>query len=463
MVLSRDVEEVVVGGTWLLLSNIVISVSNFLFWLIVSRIVGVDVVGVASATISAATIALTLSSAGLSLAVVREVSAQGSRAFMASIIIAAVSCLVATTLVYPLTVLLGYQELLWIAVLVAVTGIMNLVLQFSLVGFEEFKQYFIVSLTGSVAKLTTGSLLAILGYKTLAPLIGYLAYPLTASIISLAYLLPVVKRNYYGLEKRAVEEVGKLALSNYPYIFSNQLLTMLSIYVFTYIVQEPAATGTLYITFMITMALFTIPYSILTASLPIGTRRNTDPFRESLRIGLALATPIIVFVATASTTILSIINPDLAQGTYTLKILLLSITPQAVLATTIIKLNKEKKTKNIFYIGLGRLLALITILSILSTVLGINGAALAYLASTILLLPITRDKELLKTMTIPWSLQIISATASLYTPINNLLLATIATILSIAILHKTKTLTIQEVLKAIKLFKRTASSKNKRL
>ena len=45
-----------------------------------------------------------------------------------------------------------------------------------------------------------------------------------------------------------------LTYSNYPYMFSNQLLSMLSVYVFAFLVGEALSTGTLYITLMVTLA-----------------------------------------------------------------------------------------------------------------------------------------------------------------------------------------------------------------
>jgi len=51
------VEDAVSGGLWIFIGSATVSVTGFLFWFVLSRIVGVECVGVASAVVSAASIA----------------------------------------------------------------------------------------------------------------------------------------------------------------------------------------------------------------------------------------------------------------------------------------------------------------------------------------------------------------------------------------------------------------------
>jgi len=53
-----------------------------------------------------------------------------------------------------------------------------------------------------------------------------------------------------------------LMLSNYPYAFSNQIPTTLSIYLFMLLVGRPISTGTLYIALMIMLAVASVPGSL---------------------------------------------------------------------------------------------------------------------------------------------------------------------------------------------------------
>jgi ABC-type transport system involved in cytochrome c biogenesis permease component len=60
---------------------------------------------------------------------------------------------------------------------------------FSLIGVENFRGYFTATLVGSIPKLAIGTVLVIIGLKTRAPLLSYLAYPLTAPLVASAIYL----------------------------------------------------------------------------------------------------------------------------------------------------------------------------------------------------------------------------------------------------------------------------------
>ncbi len=102
--------------------------------------------------------------------------------------------------------------------------------------------------TGSIAKIAVGVTLAVAGLGALSPIIGYLAYPLVLLLTTLILLLPVLRRSRNLRPNVAhFKSLVKLSFSNYPYVFSNQLLTMLGVYMFAYLIREAVPTGTLYI------------------------------------------------------------------------------------------------------------------------------------------------------------------------------------------------------------------------
>ena len=443
---EEAVHEAVKGGTWIFLSNGVITLSGFLFWLIITRVVGVWSIGVASAIVSASTIAATLTSAGLSIAVIREIAAKGFKAFIPSVALASLMGFLAVAVIIPLCHMLKLQELTLVAIALTVAMSVNISLQFSLIGFEMFKEYFISAFLGSIAKLAIGVALGFLGFKALAPLLGYLAYPLVASFTALALLLSSLASKMFKFSFENLKSLIKLSLANYPFMFSNRLLTMLSVFLFAYLVGEAFQTGTLYITLMITLAITGIPNALLSAALPIGTRRNTDPFSESFRIGLALATLAIVAIMSASVTVLKTINPELIQGANALKILLLSIAPLTALTTTIMKLNKEGKPGKIALIGLVRLLTLMVLLPFLARNLGVEGAAISFLFSSLILAPLALKKNpaIAKPLTILWSVHAISAILPHMLALNEAAATIVALTIASAIMHLTKTFTAND-------------------
>ncbi len=455
--MEKHVEDAISGGLWLFLGNLSISLLGFLFWMILSRVVGVEGVGVSSAIISAVSIAVTITSAGLNFAVIREVAANGARSFTASLVLAVLSSMFSTVIVQPLVYSLGYAVYGFFASVLAFITVFSAVFQFSLIGFEKFKEFFYSTLVGSLAKLVIGIVLAFLGYGVFALLLGYTSYPLFVLIVACLLLLPVLRNNSSRASLVDLKNLIVLMLSNYPYMFSNQLLTMLSIYVFAYLVREPVSTGILYLSFMIALAISAIPSSIISASLPIGTRRNVDPFIDSFRIGVAIATPVIVLAIALSRSLLILINPGLVDGVLTLEILLLSIAPLVALTTIITKLNKERRIFSLGLIGFTRLLALLALVILFVETYGTVGVALSYLLANIVVLIMLLPwyRKLAGIFATIWGIHILSFLISCIGVFNEYVSAIISLTVSIAVLYYARILTFNELLNITRIIVNT--------
>ena len=450
----EDLTEVVAGGMWIFLGSLVVSLSGFIFWVILSRLAGVESVGIASAVVSASGVATTLVSAGLNIAVVRVVAAGGPKAFTTSVILAVVLGSAAAVLTIPLIHSLGYGGLTYFASALALLTAAGVAVTQSLIGFELFKGFFTTLLTGSLAKVAVGVALAVAGLGALAPLIGYLAYPVVALITGTSVVLPLLMRSgTLRLDAQEFKELIKLTFSNYPYTFSTQLMTMLGVYFFAYLIREAVPVGTLYIALMITLAISAIPNSLLSAALPIGVRRGTEPFAEGFRIGLSLATPIVVFVGAASSTVLRIINPELLLGANTLKILLLSLPPLTALTSAIMSLNRRGDIKGLAAVGLIRLAVLTALLPPLTHYAGLLGASLAYLAANTTPLPIAlKNIDIGHNLLKLWGIQatLILTSASLSNYVGELPAAAFLTIATIPLMHATRTYSIQELTRTLR-------------
>ena len=450
--MEKHVEDTVAGGTWIFLGSLAVSLTGFVFWLVVARVAGVESVGIASAVMSSALMASTLVSAGMNIAVIREVASKGARAFIASLTLASVASMVAASLSILLVHGLGYDHLIPIASLLAVSYVLSIPVLYSLIGMERFRSYFTATLAGSIAKLSVGTTLAALGLGALAPLLGYLAHPITASLLALTYLTSLqIPRTRPRRED--LRSVAVLTLSNYPFMFSSQLLTMLNIYMYAYLVRETASTGVLYIAMMITLAIMAIPFSFLNAALSVGIRRNVDVYVESLRIGLALTTPVVALVLAMPKTILELINPELISGVNTLRILLLSIIPSSTLMTLITKLNHEGETLKLTVIGTSLLLVLIVLMIPLTKLLRDEGAALAFLAANTLLMLVTIRylPNAVKNVGILWSTHLSLALLSYLALVNEFFMSIIAVTVSATILLASKIIMLNEINQILKM------------
>ncbi|RLF19922.1 MAG: hypothetical protein DRZ82_03940 [Thermoprotei archaeon] len=434
---GEHIREAVAGGTWIFLGSLSNSIAGLIFWLVITWLAGVRSIGIASSIVSASSIAVTFITAGMNIAVVREVAARGREMIIASLLLAFIMGSIAAIIAAPLAKALGYSRLTVIASLLAILSVMSMTSQSSLIGLEMFKESFISTLVGSLSKLGVGVLLAVIGFKEIAPLIGYIVAPLTIMCTALMFIrLPMnVREERYMVD--GIKKIALMAVSNYPYVFSNQLLTMLNVYIFAYLVREEIATGTLYMTLMIALAMASIPSSILSAALPIGTRRGTNPFSEGFRIGLALTTPIIAVAIPLADKLLRTINPDLVSGTLALRILMLSIAPLILMTTIIMRLNKEGAVREIALIGIMRLTLLIILLPILTKSMGVNGAAIAFLITNIALIPaaLIYERTLLRCLIVLWGLHITTLIITYAMPFSKVFVALIGLLISIAVMH----------------------------
>ncbi len=408
---SKELGEVVTGGTWIFLSSLTMSFTGFVFWIIVSRVVGVGAVGSTSAAVSAAGVATTIIAAGLPIASLREFAASGIRALRSSLVVTVILGSASAVLAYVLSYRLpeSFRIPIWFSSLLAALSVCSSVFTQSLIGMGFFKKYFTTMLSSSVIKLVVAISLAIAGGGLLSPMLGYVAFPMAAILMAMHNIVKV-NNSYSGTSYKYLttpKSFIKLVYSNYPFAFSSQLINMLSIYFFATVTGESVRTGTLYMDLMIMLVIASINGSIISASLSVGVRKALDPFSNALKAGLTLSIPIATVAGIASPLVLWVINPRLVKGAQTLMILTLAVPAIAVTSAAIAKLNKERRLKDIALIGVIRLATLIATLPILMRLGGANGVAVSYLvANTVpLLLAVQEIPDVFKSLAMLWLIQ----------------------------------------------------------
>ncbi len=408
--MEGGIKDAVSGGAWLSLGNLIASLTGFLFAVIIARLVGVDAIGVASVMASSASIGASLAFAGMGLAVARE-AASGRFAVLRPVIVLSLLLGATASLISaPLASAVSTGWLPLFSSLLAFLSVFSQGLASLLWGLELFRAYSSSQIVGSTIKLISASLLAFLGFKLLSPIIGYLSYPFTIVIIASFFLLRAGHNAGKQLAGNLLTEIfnlAKLGLSNYPYGFSNQLLTVLSVYFFAYIAGSEVSTGTLYLSLMITVAIAAFPSSIINASLPINVRRGEDSFGEAFRLGMGLIIPVTVFSIIAAKPIIVLINPALLQGVTTLRLLLLGIPALIAQMTALVALNRVKAMKELTIIGGVRLSLLVATLIPLVRWEGITGAAISFLTANTLTLPLAlkyvKQGNVIKNLLLGWS------------------------------------------------------------
>ncbi len=431
----------------MVLSSIVTGLAGFIFWVLVTKIAGVYVLGVASAVFSAASIAGTIASAGLAIAVLRETSAVGIEATGSSILFSIALGVAAALIAIPLSRLIGYGGVLAVvAALMALFTVIGQSVNGCLLGRGLFHELFASSVAASIAKIGVGVALVSVGLGVVGVLLGCLAYGLAAVTVGLTFLavLGVLRKPRLDYLK----SIAELTASNYPFVFSGQLLYMLNIYLYVLLGGGVVSTGALYISLMAILLLASIPGSLVSAGLSVSMRRRADTIRDGLRIGLAAVTPLVVVVSFLPSRLLELLSPKLASSGPVLAVLLASIPPLAIVSAEIMRLNAARRKGMLALIGVIRLAVMATLLPILVPRLGSLGAALAFTIAVLAPIPLAREVIDRKIATA--SLIQVAAIAVSLLGVRGVGAAIIAGLLSLALIHELRILTLSEAVSVVK-------------
>lgn len=457
--MDKSVRDVIAGGTWLFVSNLVVSVSGLLFWLLMTGLSGVEAVGVGGGVISATMIAVMVSSSGLNLAVSKEIAAYSYEAVDAGLIVGLVLGLVSGGIGGFLVAMLGYGDklIVYYVALLAFSTTLSQVVLYTFVGLEFFKNFFKSNFIGSLMKVIVGVIFVLLGYRIIAIFMGLLAFPLFIVLSGLVLIYARRGDKRFKVSLRIAKEIVTLTFSNYPLMLSSQILTVLSVYLFALFSGEKVLTGVLYISMMIMLGVAGIPVAMLNASLPIATRRNSDPFSDTLRLGVTLVTPLTVGIIVAPDLILGIIDKTMVSEALTLSILMLSVIPFTATMAVTMKFNRESKKKELTLLGLVRLAILLVTIFPLVERFGVIGVSISYLLANISPLPlvfkhIQESKKLILNIMIS-HLSIFLLFEFIKIPKTSSLF--IAPLFVVLVLYLTRTINISDFIISIRIIVRT--------
>lgn len=448
---SHDQKEALIGGIWLALANISISITGLIFWIIVSKMLGLKLLGIISVIINTSMLSAALASSGITIATIREIAKNGSSIVMELLIATLIFSVIGLLLSLALSIYVGYIRYIIIINCITVLVIMYSVAIGLLIGFAFFRTCFIIVFIACIVKIITTLALLYYNLGIYSPIYGHILYLIIVSSCTFILILKRTAGIYaQSIVFKNLKDIIKFTLSNYIYVLSNQALLPLTVYLFAYIVKQPQDVGILYLSLMIVNILFMVVASFLNASLSLSMRKSVDIFEYSLKLGLSLITiPLIICLALSNEVIHIFVK---CIGFYTsliLKILLLSLVPLSALYALLTKLNSLGNLLNILSLGLIRFTTLIILMFTLSYC-GILGAALSFLlANTITLIIFSyRDKSILKASLKFWVLYIVDFIIAEFLSFNMVLSLTTILIFSL-VFSKLLNLEILECLKEV--------------
>jgi O-antigen/teichoic acid export membrane protein len=366
----------------LFLDIIVVAVSGWLYWLVISKLVSISDVGQSSAVYSLVVFTCSIVGLGLEYPLLKKSSSLRSSVTSSALLIELIITIIAVPFIIY-TLIDSPHEMLQNYTLIAVIMLFSISLGFiaryALLGISASKTILAIDTVSAIIKFVTAYLLVLSGFGTLGILLSFMLQALISACIGLL----LVKRIFgIGIESFTyIKNVFKEGVVNMPSIFSKTLIVSLSVVLMALFGISNSEIGVFYISLMISVVAAGLISSTAYMVIPASSMANKDLTSGSMRIGISLTAPIISLLLTAPKFLLSLIGTDYISGEIMLFILGLGILPFAVATNTISRFNYLGEPKKVLYIGLFQMTGFVIAFVLLVPVFEGVGAALAILIS----------------------------------------------------------------------------------
>ncbi len=383
-------------GVLLFVDQIIISATNWIFWLVISKLISASEIGQASVIFSLVLLFSTLSQLGLEYPLLKKSASHGSSIVVSSLAIEAIITIILIPVLYYVGSTDAYHSsassFVWISIGLLVFMSLGFVVRFALLGISDARNILIRDIIGTASKFIVGLGLVSLGLGALGILLSFLVYNLIITISGLTLVLKkfhITKYTDIRWHSDTFLQVVREALVNTPAKYSRfgVLILSLSVVLLGVFGISDAEIGIFYMITMISLVIGSLASSISYAVIPASSLAKSDLTDSSLRIGLSLTSPLISVLAVVPAYILSMIGPEYTSGGSALFILSVSILPSIIVMNSISKFNNSNESRKIIVIGCIQFASFLISFMIFVPLYGIFGAAVsifvAYLTSSI--------------------------------------------------------------------------------
>jgi O-antigen/teichoic acid export membrane protein len=381
-------------GVLLFLDQILVSASNWIFWIIVSKLISASEIGQASVIYSLVLLFSTLSQLGLEYPLLKKSASHSSSILVSALAIEAIVSIILIPILYYVGSTDAYHSsassFVWISIGLFVSLSLVFVTRFALLGVSDARNILIRDIIGTASKFIVGVGLVSIGLGALGILLSFLFYCVVVTIVSLPLVLKNFRITKYAdiqLRSDTFVQVVREALVNTPAKFSRLVILSISVVLLGVFGISDAEIGIFYMTTVISVVMGSLASSISYAVIPASSLAKSDLTDSSLRIGLSLTSPLISALAVGPAYILSMLGPEYTSGGSALFILSIGILPSIIVMNSISKFNNSNEPRKIIVIGCIQFAAFLMSFMIFVPLYGIFGAAvsifLAYLTSSI--------------------------------------------------------------------------------
>ena len=377
--------EILVGeGFWLSVGGIATTGIGFIFWMLLGAIVGSSPVGYATTAISIASLIAGVLNMGLRYAVLREVPVHRTEAFSAAIFLSIIFGIAGSSLLPIFSNLYeGFSPYIGLTYFLTLALLIGIPAAHSLIALQKARSYTILAVGSSLIRIPSALLFVSMGFGGFGLALSFFIHTLSGTILCTAYVIFII-----GLSRptvRSITRVLRVGVANYPLTISTILVSS-SIVTLGLLTRDPSEVGIFYISLGLGTASGMFAHNIATVALPVlsGNNKIGHEFtNDALRLGLALTIPLTALLVLLPGPILSLIGPDFASRPIPLSIIALGMLFMGTLLVCISRLNSEKLYNKVALLGITQLVTLLSTLTVLTPLIGMEGAALAFTLSNV--------------------------------------------------------------------------------
>jgi O-antigen/teichoic acid export membrane protein len=372
-------------GILLFFDQILVAITNWLYWLVISRFTLTSEIGQATSVYSLVLLLTTLCQLGLEYPLLKKSSLHGSQILGTTLTIELILIpglitsliLLAYTNVYHESL----SELLWVALVLLALSPISFIARFALLGISNARSVLIFDVLSTCAKFVVAYILLSMGLGAFGILFSFMI----ASLVAAVGMLTIVRWQLPLMlvrDKRFIIEVFKEGLSNAPSKLSRIMIMTLGVILLAPFGVSDSDIGIFYIAMMLSVVGASLASSMSFTVIPASTESNVDLSSGSLRLGLSLTAPVVTALIVAPKDILSIIGPEYASADTILLVLSIGILPTSVAMNAISKFNNLGHDRKIIAIGVIQTVGFLTSFLILVPYYGVLGAAYSILISS---------------------------------------------------------------------------------
>jgi O-antigen/teichoic acid export membrane protein len=369
-------------GILLFTDQILVSITNWLYWIMVSRLASTSEIGQATSVYSLVLLISTVCQIGLEYPLLKKASLHRSQILgtalaieliLTSASIAAIIFLANTDMYHA-----SLGQYVLVAVALLVFSPISFVGRFALLGISNARAVLAFDVAATIAKFLSAYILLSMGFGAFGILVSFMIASLVAAITMI--LIAGRRLSLRPIrDKRYIVEVIKEGLSNAPSKLSRTMIITLSVILLASYGISDSDIGIFYIALMISIVGAGLAASMSFTVIPASAESKADLSSGSLRLGLSFTAPLIAALVVAPRYILSIIGMEYATADTILLVLSIAILPTAIMMNAVSKFNNSGEQRKIIAIGLIQIAVFLISFVVLVPYYGSLGAAYAIL------------------------------------------------------------------------------------